>query len=614
MANYRISELDFDEIKVNLKQFLTNYRDKDNNLIFKDYDFDASSLSILLDILSYNTYYNSYLANMVANEMFLDSANKRESAISIAKHLGYTPLSYRSARAKISFVADAPAGTPSTLTLPKFSTFTTSINNTVYTFSNLDSTTVRLDNGRYAFSDITIVEGEPLSYTYRVDISGPSEKYIIPNLNIDTTTIRVTVQNSYSDVVQTIYTPARNLEGLTENSLVYFLEQNPVGYYEIFFGDGVLGKKLTSGNLVKIEYLVSNGSACNISSDIEQQFSLSVTAGNLKVSTPILAIENSSGGDEPDTLDEIKFKAPRFLSSFNRAVTSNDYKSIIEANYPLVESVSVWGGEENDPPMYGKVIISLKPYTGYTINNELKNKIKEEILKDKKILSIIPEFIDPNYLFITLDVKIKFDAKNSRYTVSDLESLARNTIEEYFKFELQKFNKPFIYSKLSRNIDALDKSIIGNVSTFRIQKRIAPEVNVNNGYAGKAAIKFANKLIPGSIQSTVFYYEINQTIYSVYMKDAATSENAGVIHLYDSFNENILLSNLGTVNYSSGIISIPVLRPAGFYENATDVRISSRIQELDIQSSRDLILVIDDSTFDALVKRSPGLDITVTTS
>jgi len=224
MANYRISELDFDEIKINLKEFLTNYRDKNNNLIFKDYDFDASSLSILLDILSYNTYYNAYLGNMVANEMFLDSAIKRESAVSIAKHLGYTPLSYRSARAKVTFVADTPAGNPTTLTLPKFSAFTTTIDGTVYTFSNLESVTIRPTNGSYVFSDVTVVEGEPLSYTYRVDVSGPGEKYVIPNLNIDTSTLRVTVQNSYSDINQTVYSQAGSLDGLTKDSLVYFIE------------------------------------------------------------------------------------------------------------------------------------------------------------------------------------------------------------------------------------------------------------------------------------------------------------------------------------------------------------------------------------------------------
>jgi hypothetical protein len=614
MANYRISELDFDEIKVNLKQFLTNYRDKNNNLIFKDYDFDASSLSILLDILSYNTYYNAYLANMVSNEMFLDSASKRASAVSIAKHLGYTPLSYKSAKAKVSFVANAPADLPTTLTLPKFSAFTTTINGTVYTFSNLDAVTVRPIDGEYIFTDVEIVEGEPLSYTYRVDLSGPGEKYIIPNLNVDTSTIRVTVQNSFSDLTQTTYTSAGGLEGLTGESIVYFIEQNPTGAYEIYFGDNVLGKKLVSGNLVKIEYLVSNGSLCNVSNNIDQEYTLSTIVSNLSVSSTIRATENSTGGDEPDTLDEIKFKAPRFLSSFNRAVTANDYKSIIESSYPLVESVSVWGGEENIPPKYGKVIISLKPYSGYTINNELKNKIAQEILANKKVMSIVPEFIDPNYLYINLDVRVKFDPKNSRFTLSEIEALTRSTIQNYFSFELQKFNKPFIYSKLSKTIDSLDNSIIGNVATIKIQKRINPITNSNNGYTGSSLIKFENPLISGTVQSTGFYYRSNDNLYSVYLKDELTSGNQGVLSLYDLLNNTLVLANVGTINYSSGTISIPSLVPAGFYEGATDIRISAKINELDIKSSKDLILIIDDSTSDVLVKRSAGLSVTVTSA
>ena len=614
MANYRISELDFDEIKINLKQFLTNYRDKNNNLIFKDYDFEASSLSILLDILSYNTYYNAYLANMVSNEMFLDSATKRESAVSIAKHLGYTPLSYKSAKAKVSFVANTPANLPSTLTLPKFSAFTSTINGTVYTFSNLDAVTVSPVGGEYIFTNIEIVEGEPLSYTYRVDLSGPSEKYSIPNLNVDTSTIRVTVQNSFSDLTQTTYVPAEGLEGLTGESLVYFIEQNPTGTYEIYFGDNILGKKLVSGNLVKIEYLISNGSLCNVSNNIDQEFTLSTIVSNLSVSSTILATENSTGGDEPDTLDEIKFKAPRFLSSFNRAVTAADYKSIIEASYPLVESVSVWGGEENIPPKYGKVIISLKPYSGYTINEELKNKIIQEVLVNKKVMSIVPEFVDPNYLYINLDVRVKFDPKNSRFTLSEIETLTRSTIQQYFKFELQKFNKSFIYSKLSKTIDALDSSIIGNVATIKLQKRINPVSGSNNGYTGASLIKFENPLTSGTVQSTGFYYRLNDDIYSVYMKDELTSENQGVLNLYDLLNNTLIISNIGTINYALGTISIPSLIPVGFYENATDIRISAKINELDIKSSKDLILIIDDSTSDVLIKRAAGLSVTVTTT
>ena len=612
MANYRLAELDFDDIKVNLKQFLTNYRDTDGNLIFKDYDFDASSLSILLDILSYNTHYNAYYANMVANEMFLDSAVKRSSAVSIAKHLGYTPLSYRSAKAKVSFTINDPVGTPSTLTLPKFSPFTTNINDIEYTFSNLDAVTIKPTNGIYTFTDVEITEGVPLSYTYRVDISGPTEKYKIPNLNVDTATLRVTVQNSFTDLTTTTYVQVGGLEAVSPQSQIYYLEQNPTGYYEIFFGDNTTGKKLVSGNLVKIEYLISNGSACNVSGSIEQSFSLGSTVGGVQLASSILARSNSTGGDNGDTISAIKFKAPRFLSSFNRAVTANDYKAIIEANYPLVESIAVWGGEDNDPPKYGKVIISLKPYKGYTINTEIKNKIKNDILQDKKMMTIIPEFVDPNYLYIALDTKVKFDPKNSRYNANEIATLVKGKINDYFSTDLQKFNKSFIYSKLSKIIDAIDGSIIGNVSNFKIQKRISPVVNITNTFNGSNSIKFANPLTSGSVISTAFYYRVNTDIKTVYIQDVITTSSTSTINLYDFYTDKLIVSNIGSIDYTSGIVSIPTLKIAGYIENNTDIRIYAKIEELDISATNDLILVIDDGTLDTTSKKISGLVVTVT--
>lgn len=612
MANYRVAELDFDTIKTNLKQFLTNYRDKDNNLIFKDYDFDASSLSILLDILSYNTHYNAYYTNMVANEMFLDSAVKRESAVSIAKHLGYTPLSYRSARAKVSFTVPNPVGLPSTLTLPKFSPFTTSINDVNYTFVNLDSITIKPQDGVYTFSDVEIVEGEPLTYSYRVDLSGPSEKYTIPNKNVDTSTLRVTVQNSYTDTNTIAYTLAESLSSLTSTSKVYFLEENPSGFFEIFFGDNILGQKLNPGNIVIIEYLSSNGDSCNVSGNIIQQFSLGIVIGGVTLNSAINATVNSAGGDVNDSLDEIKFKAPRFISSFNRAVTAEDYKAIIEANYPLVESISVWGGEDNDPPLYGKVVISLKPYEGYTVSNAVKNNIKTNILANKKVMSIIPEFIDPNYLYINLDTRVKFEVKNSKYTAAQIEKLVQYKIEDYFKQELQKFNKKFVYSKLSKLIDNIDPSIIGNTSSIKVQKRITPIIGAQNGYAGSSVIKFANKLVSGSINSTAFYYTVNNSIYTTYLQDDITTSSVGTINLLDFFTNTILVSSIGSVNYTMGEISIPNLNPTGYLENATDIRIYSKIEDLDISSTRDLILVIDDGKVDTSSKRLSGLNVTVT--
>jgi len=613
MANYRLAELDFDPIKNNLKQFLTNYRDKDNNLIFKDYDFDASSLNILLDLLAYNTHYNAYLANMVANEMFLDSAVKRESAVSIAKHLGYTPLSYRSSRAKVSFSVTDPIDRPTSLTLPKYSPFITNINGTDYTFVNLDAVTIYPQDGLYLFNDIEIVQGEPLVYSYRVDVSGPSEKYSIPNNNVDTSTLRVTVQNSYTDLTVESYELAENLSVTLPTSKVYFLEQNPAGFYEIFFGDNVLGKKLSQGNIVKIEYLVSYGDTTNVSATLDQTFSLGIQIGGVTLDNSILASKNSTGGSPADTLAEIKFKAPRFLSSYNRAVTAEDYKSIIEANYPLVESIAVWGGEENIPPKYGKVIISLKPYNGYTISEAVKTDIKTNILGNKKVMSIVPEFVDPNYLYITIDSMVKVQTKNSRYSVPQIEIFVRDAVNRYFTQELQQFNKTFIYSKLSKIIDAVDQSVVGNVTNIKVHKRISPIVGAKNGFSGSAAIKFSNTLVPGSITSSAFYYTLNNSLYLVYLEDTLTAETTGTLNLLDFYTNTILSSAIGTVDYTAGIVSFASLSPAGYIENANDIRIYSKIAALDITTTKDVILILDDGKADTPSKRLGGFTTTMMT-
>lgn len=614
MANYRIAELDFDDIKTNLKNFLSNYRDKEGNLLFTDYDFEASSLSILLDILAYNTHYNAYYANMIANEMFLDSAVKRESAVSIAKHLGYVPRSYKSARAVISFDVSDPLDDPATLTLPKFTTFSTTIDGAIYTFVNLDSVVITPREGIYRFENVEIVEGEPLTYAYRVDVSGPGEKYSIPNRNIDTSTIRVTVQRSFTDNFSETYVLANNITEITSTSKIFYIEENASGFYEIFFGDGVLGAKLEPGNIVNIEYLVSNGSLCNVSSNLVQTFSIGTAIGGGSVNTTIVASQNSTGGDEPDTLDEIKFKAPKYAATNGRAVTGSDYKSLIESNFPLVESVSVWGGEDNDPPKYGKVMISLKPYDGFVVNDQVKNRIRNTVLNDRKILSIIPEFVDPTYLFLTINSKIRFDPRNSRYTAEEIKLLVENRITQYFDLELQKFNKEFTYSKLSRIIDEIDPSIIGNTFSFKVQKRIVPVINARNGYSGPSIIKFSNKLVSGTLTSTSFYYEIDNNIKLVYMRDNLTDQTSGTLDLIDFYSNDVQLSGIGTVNYDLGTVDLPVFIPTGFVENSSDVRISAKTVELDVQSSRDMVLDIDDSIQNTILRQDSGLTITVSVS
>jgi hypothetical protein len=615
MANLRITELDFDTIKSNLKDYLKNYTDDDGAPYFTDFDFEGSGISILLDVLSYNTHYNAYLASMVVNDMFLDSAVKRSSAVSLAKHMGYTPVSTRGAKATLTFTVSNPTNTPNFLTLEQYTPFSTTIDENALSFVNLNAVTIQPVSGVYTFTDIEIVEGIPLIYTYSVDTPGPAEKYIIPNDNVDTSTIKIIVQNSSVDTTQTVYTLAEDTIGVDGTSGVFFLEEASTGRFQIYFGDGIIGKLLTPGNLVSINYLISNGTLGNVSGNIDQLFTVGASIGGGSVAGSITATVNSRGGMEKEGLDSIKFRAPKYLASLNRAVTSADYKSLIESNYPLVESISVWGGDENDPPKYGKVIISLKPYNGYEITSAVKTEITNTILQNKQVLSITPEFIDPEYFYVNLDVKVKYNFKTTSYSSTNIQNLVVNTIQDYFSTNLQQFGKDFIFSKLSKDIDNTDTSIIGNLMTVRLQKRIDPILNsVNNNYILSDTIKFKNGLVPGSIGSTRFIVNNNGGYLDVIIKDVpddAFPNNAGsgTLQLINADTAIIINSNYGTVKYDTGDIQITSLELTGYPENTNDVRIIGTVQDssLDIVVNNNQILLLDDSTFGAAANRLAGL-------
>jgi len=621
MANLRIAELDFDTIKSNLKDYLKNYTDTDGAPYFTDFDFEGSGLSILMDLLSYNTHYNAYLASMVINDMFLDSAVKRSSAVSIAKHLGYTPISSVGARATISFSVTGLAGTPNFLTLDRFTPFTSYINDTTLTFVNLESKTIQPVNGNYTFEDIEIVEGAPLSYVYSVDSPGPLEKYVVPNDNIDTTTIQIIVQNSVSDTTQTVYTLAEDTLDLDGTSTVFFLEENPTGLYQIYFGDGVLGKKLARNNLVTINYCITNGILGNVAGTISQQFACGSSIGGGTVSGTIIASTNSRGGLAKEDINSIKFRAPKFASSSNRAVTGADYKSLITKNYPLVQSVSVWGGEDNVPPMYGKVIISLNPYEGYNITDSVKNEIKNTILKGKQVLSIMPEFINPDYFYINLSVNVKYEAAKTSLSPNDIQALVINEIDNYFTTDLQKFDNDFIFSKLSRNIDNINSSVVGNLMIVKLQRRIEPILNSTlNVYTLGKSITFKNGIEPGSVSTTSFIvnYKGNQVL--VKMKDVPTDAvpnktGSGVIQLIDASNGNLLNTAYGTINYGTGELTINSLELTGYPADTTDIRITATVQDeyLDVVVSRNEIILLDNSNSNLDSNRLPGLTVNVIT-
>ena len=610
MANLRIAELDFDTIKTNLKTFLKAQNE------FSDYDFEGSGLSTLIDLLSYNTHYNAYLANMLVNEMFLDSAVKRTSAVSIAKHLGYTPRSVRGAKATITVQVNNPAGSPSSLTMDRFTPFTTTVNGTIFTFLNTIPYTIAPSGANYIFSDIEIVEGQNFEYKYTVSSPGPSEKFVIPAENVDTSTLRVLVQNSSADTIQTVYSLYNELSAVESDSLVYYIEENANGRYQIYFGDDVLGKKLTAGNIVIIQYLVSNGTEGNVSNLLSQTFSLSGTIdGNSNVT--ITVGSNSTGGAFKETISEIKFNAPRQYLSQNRAVTSEDYKTIIQTNYPLAQSIAVWGGEDNVPPIYGKVLISLKPYAGYVISNLTKESIKNDILASKKSLGIQIDFVEPQYFYVNLIVTVNYNSRNTTLSNSQLKTLATNAITNYFSNNLEKFDADFYLSKLTKAIDDSNSAIVGSLITLSLQKRIEPTLNVNNSYQSTDSIRFFHKIKPYGISSTRFNVIIGTETTAVTItdipNDTPINENGlGTLILKNVLTDSTISTNIGSINYATGELIITSLLPIGYPSGQTDIRINAKLQEAsyNLIANREQIIVLDDSTLDPLANRQPGLTLT----
>ena len=321
MSNLRIAELDFDQIKTNFKTYLHAQSE------FTDYDFEGSGLSTLLDILAYNTHYNAYLANMVVNEMFLDSAVKRSSAVSIAKHLGYTPVSARGAVANLDIVVTNPSGLPASLTMDRYTPFTSTVNGATYTFLTTEAKTASRVGSTYTFSGVDVTEGTLLSYSYVVSDTTPVAKYEIPNDAVDTTTIKVSIQTSSSDTTISTYALTTDITGLDSTSKVYYLEQNPQGKYQIYFGDGIIGKKLTAGNIITIQYMVATGTVVNVSNTVTQSFTAGTTIGGSS-SIAITVNSNSTGGADSESITSIKFNAPRVNASKNRAITTTEYGAV----------------------------------------------------------------------------------------------------------------------------------------------------------------------------------------------------------------------------------------------------------------------------------------------
>ena len=583
MANdLQITDLDFDQIKNNLKTYLSKQTE------FTDYDFEGAGLNVLLDLLAYNTHYNAFHANMLANEMFLDSAQLRQSVVSHAKHLGYTPRSARSSKATVDITVNNV--TTSTLTLNKGSTLTTTVDDNTYQFVVNKSISITPTNGVYTFSNVDIYEGTLVTERYTVNTSDPDQRFIINNPNGDTTTLKVTVQNSSSDSTSFTYALNTSITNIGSTSRVYFLQEVEDGKYEIYFGDGILGNALDNGNIVTVEYIVGNTSEANGASS----FSFSGSIGgfsNIQVTT----IGNASGGAAAETLKSIKFNAPKRFSAQNRAVTMGDYKAIVSDIYPNVQSIRVWGGEDNDPPIYGRVYISIKSLAGTNLTTTEKERIVSD-LGQYKMASITPVVVDPETIFLTIDSDVKYDAKTTTKDANGIKTLVSNAISTFNTTNLQKFDGILRHSQLVQSVNNTDASILSNITKFKMYQQLTVDTTKSESYT----VKFSNALYhphDGHMNIlTTSGFKINGDATTEYFLD---DNGSGIVRLYSvsaTGVKNIKNATQGTINYTTGVVTI------------TDLFITS-LSDIDGASTTTLRVTVQPSSYDVVPVRNQVLEI-----
>ena len=597
--NLKIDELSFDGIKANFKNYL---KSQDQ---FRDYNFEGAGISVLLDLLAYNTYYNSFYLNMVASESFLSTAQKRNSVVNLAKSLNYTPRSTTSASIT-GTVELTTNGSPSAVLIPAYTEFSGIIDGKTYTFSNVESKTVYNNSGVYSTS-IVLKEGQLIRTRYTVLSSDKEQRFLIPNANIDTTTLTVSILNSSSDSTSRTFVQAENLVELNTTSQIYFLEESEDGQYEVKFGDGTFGIALDNGNVVVLSYLVSNGSLANDINALTYNDTITDV-----ISATFTADDPAAGGADRETVSQIKFNAPKMYEAQNRAVTADDYKALL-LKQSNVDSVVVWGGEDNDPPTYGKVYVAIKPTSGEVLTPTEKDNLIKSVIDPKKILTISTEIVDPEYLYIIISSTVKYEANKTILGTNDLSDLITKIIETYNIDEINQFGKYFRYSKLSRLIDMAEASILNNDTSTLMRKELNVQLNVPTKYE----INFSNAIDNASDgRPTTQPFGIGNKIYSNVFSYAGydtcrLDENNGIIRIYRTEkNESIaVLLNAGSVNYSTGKIILNSFTPTAFADGGNTLKLTATPANKDILPLRNQILSIrsEDITVNMIDDKSISL-------
>jgi hypothetical protein len=583
------TELDFAAYKQSLKTYLSQQTE------FRDYDFEGSNLSVLLDLLAYNTYHNAMYLNMIGSEMFLDTAQLRDSIVSHAKELNYTPRSRSASTIDVTITAQ-PANTPDTITLPRYYSIRgTNDANETYTFTT-NETIVLYRSNNYTFSNVSFYEGSIKTEAF-VANSANNQTFTLSSNTLDVSSITVEVRNSSTDTTTVAWNKANELFGLNSNSAVFFVQGADEFKYGVSFGNGVSSKKLTAGNIVLVSYRQTageDGNGCGIFTSIS-------SADGFSSNTFILTTtESSSGGSQAEDAESIRYNAIRGFTNQNRAVTAEDFISLIKANYPSLETVIAYGGEEAVPKRYGKVIISAKPVGDETLSSSLKNSVLT-FLQDKTPLSIEPEIVDPEYLYLDIISRVKYNISATTKTPSQLVSNVVTAITAFNTSYLSDFGADLRFSKLSAAIDNADVSIVSNDTEVRISKRIVPTPLVSFS----ANWSFENQLYSENIRyvlpighepivsSSAFVYDG----YTAYMQDNGT----GALYIYTRSNGStiVLNNNVGSVNYDTGEINITNLIVDSY--DTDSIKIYAKTENADIDTLTNKILLIDNEDISVVV-------------
>jgi len=586
-TNLRVDELNFETIKENLKSFL---KQQDQ---FLDVNFDASGINILLDVLAYNTYYNATYLNLAATENFLATAQRRNSVVNLARSLNYIPRSRSSAKIYGTITVTA-TGSPTSVDLPRYTRFEGIVDGTTYAFLTPEPISLFNTTGStYQETEVELVQGRFATERYVVNPNDPDQRFLINNANVDTSTIQVRVQTSSSDATTRVFINPENVVEVTGTTLAYFLEEVEDGKFELVFGDNVVGRALDAGNIVEIDYIVSDGADAN-------------GVSNLTLVSTVTGVTNATwipedpatGGEERESLERVRFNAPKFYTAQNRTVTAEDYLSLI-LRQPNVGSAAVWGGEDNDPPQYGRVFIAIRPTTGVALTQFEKTAIIDTVVKPKKILTVQTEIVDPEFTYLQVTANVKYDPRLSTVTGESLKSLVIDTIKKYNDDDLNQFSKYFRYSKLTKLIDNTERSILNNTISIRLRKEIPVQLGVGTRYE----INFSNPInsVTRGRPATFPYGIVSQIVSNSFTFQGQTNcfleENNGIVRIYRIVRTDIVgvAQNIGTIDYTTGKIILTNFAPDAFADGGTTLRINVVPAELDILPLRGQILVIEDT-------------------